>query len=118
MPQLWAGVDAGKTHHHCVGIDTGGTKLLSEKVPNDGAALLDLIATATALDTDVLWATDLTSGGGPLLITPLPDPGQDFVYIPGRTIHHASGSSRGDGKTDAKDAFVIADQARMRRDLQ
>jgi transposase len=43
---------------------------------------------------------------------------QHVLYIPGRTVHHASGSYRGDGKTDAKDAFVIADQARMRRDLQ
>ncbi|WP_199923051.1 IS110 family transposase [Streptomyces sp. NRRL B-24484] len=44
--------------------------------------------------------------------------GQKLLYIPGRTVHHASGSYRGDGKTDAKDAYVIADQARMRRDLQ
>ncbi|WP_373302745.1 IS110 family transposase [Streptomyces atratus] len=33
-------------------------------------------------------------------------------------MHHASRSYRGNGKTDAKDAYVIADQARMRRDLQ
>jgi transposase len=33
-------------------------------------------------------------------------------------VHHASGGYRGEGKTDAKDAAVIADQARMRRDLQ
>jgi Transposase len=37
---------------------------------------------------------------------------------PGRTVYHASGGYRGDGKTDAKDAAIIADQARMRRDLQ
>jgi hypothetical protein len=43
--------------------------------------------------------------------------GQDLLYIPGRTVHHASGAYRGDGKTDAKDAAIIADQARMRRDL-
>ena len=43
---------------------------------------------------------------------------QELLYIPGRTVHHAAGSYRGDGKTDAKDATVIADQARMRRDLQ
>ncbi|WP_160051003.1 IS110 family transposase [Nocardiopsis sp. FR4] len=117
MPQLWAGVDAGKTHHHCVVIDTDGTKLLSRKVANDEAELLDLIADVNALGTEVLWASDLNSGGGALLITLLLDHGQDLLYIPGRTIHHASGSYRGDGKTDAKDAFVIADQARMRRDL-
>lgn len=118
MPQLWAGVDAGKTHHHCVVIDTEGTKLLSKKVANDEAELLDLTGDVNALGEDVLWAIDLNSGGGALLITLLLDHGQELVYIPGRTIHHASGSYRGDGKTDAKDAFVIADQARMRRDLQ
>jgi hypothetical protein len=37
----------------------------------------------------------------------------------GCTVQHASGAHRGDGKTDAKDAVIIADQARMRsrRDL-
>ncbi|QHF21172.1 hypothetical protein GTU71_10245 [Rathayibacter sp. VKM Ac-2762] len=31
MPQLWAGIDAGKTEHHCVVIDGNGTKLLSQR---------------------------------------------------------------------------------------
>ena len=44
---------------------------------------------------------------------------QRLLYISGRTVHHASGGGyRGEGKTDAKDDAVIADQARMRRDLQ
>jgi transposase len=43
---------------------------------------------------------------------------QRLLYIPGRTVYHAAASYRGDGKTDAKDAAIIADQARMRRDLQ
>jgi hypothetical protein len=33
------------------------------------------------------------------------------------TVNQAAVSYRGAGKTDAKDAYVIADQARMRRDL-
>ncbi len=33
-------------------------------------------------------------------------------------MHHAAATYRGDGKTDAKDARIIADQARMRTDLQ
>src|SRR5690606_32716026 len=32
--------------------------------------------------------------------------------------HHAAATYRGAGKTDAKDARIIADQARMRTDLQ
>jgi hypothetical protein len=33
-------------------------------------------------------------------------------------VHHAAATYRGDGKTDAKDARIIADQALMRTDLQ
>jgi transposase len=53
-----------------------------------------------------------------LLICLLITAEQRLLYIPGRTVYHASGGYRGDGKTDAKDAAIIADQARMRRDLQ
>lgn len=35
MPQLWAGVDAGKTRHHRVVIDSEGRRLLSRRVAND-----------------------------------------------------------------------------------
>ena len=51
------------------------------------------------------------------MIAVLVEHDQQLLYIPGRTVHHASAGYRGDGKTDAKDAAVIADQARMRRDL-
>ena len=67
---------------------------------------------------EVTWAIDLNAGGAALLITLLIAAEQRLLYIPGRTVYHASGSYRGDGKTDAKDAAIIADQARMRRDLQ
>ncbi|MFI2478854.1 transposase [Nocardia xishanensis] len=40
-----------------------------------------------------------------------------MLYITGLQINRASDGYRGSGKTDAKDAAVIADQARMRRDL-
>ena len=43
MPELWAGVDAGKAHHHCVVINTEGDKVLSRRVPNNETELLELI---------------------------------------------------------------------------
>ncbi|MGW3635289.1 IS110 family transposase, partial [Streptomyces sp. NPDC005122] len=120
VPELWAGTDAGKAEHHCVVIGTDGQRKLSRRVANDESVLLQLIGDVLALSEgeQVTWAIDLNSGGAALMIALLTDNGQRVLYIPGRTIHHASGSYRGDGKTDAKDAFVIADQARMRRDLQ
>jgi transposase len=117
---VWAGVDAGKGEHYCVVIDADGQRLLSRRVANDEAALLELISdvTAMAVGEEITWAIDLNAGGAALLITLLIAVEQRLLYIPGRTVYHASGSYRGDGKTDAKDAAVIADQARMRRDLQ
>ncbi|MEU1625624.1 IS110 family transposase [Streptomyces sp. NPDC020096] len=114
VPDLWAGMDAGKAHHHCVVMGMEGTKLLSRRVANNEAELLELIRDVLELSTEVTWAIDLNAGGAALLIALLVNHNQKLLYIPGRTVHHASGSYRGDGKTDAKDAFVIADQARMR----
>jgi transposase len=117
---VWAGVDAGKADHYCMVIDGDGQQLLSRRVANDEAALLELIAAVTTLADggEITWAIDLNAGGAALLITLLIAAEQRLLYIPGRTVYHASGSYRGDGKTDAKDAAIIADQARMRRDLQ
>ncbi|HEY7279455.1 MAG TPA: IS110 family transposase [Trebonia sp.] len=117
MARVWAGVDAGKTHHHCVVIDGDGRRLLSRRVANDEPDLLGLIGDVTAIG-EATWAVDLPDGGAALLIGLLLDAGQELLYIPGRAVNRAAGSYRGEGKTDARDAAVIADQARMRRDLQ
>ena len=120
MPELWAGTDAGKAEHHCTVIDTDGTKVLSRRVPNSETELLQLLGDVLELagGDPVTWAVDLNAGGAALWIALLVNHSQKLLYIPGRTVHYASAAYRGSGKTDAKDAFVIADTARMRRDLQ
>jgi transposase len=117
MATIWAGIDAGKTHHHCVAIDEGGRQLLSRRVTNDEPELLELLADVLALGDEVTWGIDLADGGAALAIAVLINHGQSVRYISGRAIHRASEGYRGEGKTDAKDAAVIADQARIRRDL-
>jgi transposase len=117
VPRIWAGVDIGKEHHHCVVIDDNGERLLSRRVRNDETELLTLIADVLAIDAGVVWAVDLNCGGAALLIGLLINHAQDLVYITGLKVHRAAGTYRGEGKTDARDAFVIADQARVRRDL-
>ncbi|MEU5418261.1 IS110 family transposase [Streptomyces sp. NPDC020799] len=120
MPELWAGTDAGKAEHHCTVIDADAQVVLSRRVPNNETELLELLGDVLGLagGGQVTWAVDLNAGGAALWISLLVGHGQRLLYIPGRTVHHASGAYRGSGKTDAKDAFVIADTARMRRDLQ
>ncbi|MFJ3176780.1 IS110 family transposase [Streptomyces roseus] len=117
MAAIWAGIDAGKTHHHCVAIDESGRRLLSRRVANDEPELLELLTDVLALGDAVTWGIDLADGGAALAIAILLNHDQPVHYISGRAIHRASESYRGEGKTDAKDAAVIADQVRIRRDL-
>lgn len=116
MGRVWAGVDAGKTHHHCVVIDSDGKRLLSRRVANDEPELLELMADVRALG-EATWAVDLADGGAALLIGILAAHDQPLLYISGRKVNRAADGYRGEGKTDARDAAVIADQARIRRDL-
>lgn len=37
--------------------------------------------------------------------------------MPGRTVNHMAGAYRGEAKTDARDAYVIAEKPRHRRDF-
>jgi transposase len=117
VSEIWAGVEIGKEHHHCVVINADGERLLSRRVLNDETELLQLIGDVLAISTDVLWAVDLNHGGAALLIGLLASHTQPVAYLTGLAVHRASATYKGEGKTDAKDAFVIADQARVRRDL-
>ncbi|MER6091831.1 IS110 family transposase [Streptomyces bluensis] len=117
VPEIWAGMDIGKEHHHCVVINADGERLLSRRVRNDETELLELLGDVLAISDDALWAVDLNHGGAALLIGLLVAHDQPVAYLTGLMVHRASATYRGEGKTDAKDAFVIADQARVRRDL-
>lgn len=119
VPEIWAGVDAGKEHHHCVVIDEQGGRLLSRRVANDEAALAALLSQVADLADGgvVTWAVDLNAGGAALLIALLVEASARLLYISGRTVNRATGMYKGEGKTDARDAAIIAEQARIRRDL-
>ncbi|MFI1378423.1 IS110 family transposase [Embleya sp. NPDC020886] len=115
---IWVGVDIGRTHHHCVAIDDRGNTLLTRRVANEEADLRALITDVTVLGVDPLWIVDLPDGPTDLLRTLLHDRGQQLVYLPGRFMHNVAGSYPGEGKSDARDAAILADQARVRRDLR
>lgn len=112
--RIWVGIDAGKGHHWAVALDADGETLFSTKVINDEAQILALIETARERADEIRWAVDISGRASTLLLALLVAHGQNVVYVPGRTVNRMTGAYKGEGKTDAKDARVIADQARMR----
>ncbi len=118
--KVWAGIDAGKEVHWAHVLDASGTEIFSRRVQNDEADLLKLIEEVLFLAEGgqlVVWAVDQPGGGAALLLALLWERDQKVLYVPGLSVDRARDAYRGESKTDARDARVIADQARMRPDL-
>src|SRR5829696_887606 len=105
-------IDVGKTHHWVCAVDADGKTLLSVKVANDEAGILSLIAAVTALTQQLTWAVDIIGAPSALLLALLVQAGQPVRYASGRVVAAMSAAYVGEGKTDAKDARVIAETAR------
>ena len=91
--------------------------VFSTKVINDEAQILTLIESAREKADEVHWVVDISGQAAALLLALLIAHGQEVVYAPGRTVHRVTSAYRGESRADARDALVIADQARMRRDF-
>jgi transposase len=118
MDKAWVGVDAGKEFHWAHVLDASGRELLSRRVENDEADIARLIQDeALLLAEEIVWAVDQPGGSVALLLALLWERNQRVLYVPGLTVDRARDAYRGESKTDARDAHVIADQARMRPDL-
>ncbi len=113
----WVGIDIGKTHHWMCALDADGTVLLSVKVANDEAELLALIATIGEFADELVWAVDIVGAPSALVLALLAQAGHSVRYASGRVVAAMSNAYTGEGKTDAKDAYVIAETTRIRRDL-
>ncbi len=117
IPRGWGGVDIGKGHHWVCLIDDGGATVWTGKVPNDEQSILDAIGQVVSLADSVVWAVDVTGTMSGLLLALLAAHGQQVKYPPGRVVSQMATAYRGEAKTDARDAYVIAETARHRGDL-
>ncbi|GID16407.1 IS110 family transposase [Actinocatenispora rupis] len=115
--RVWAGIDAGKAHHWAVVVDQTGSTVWSRKIDNDETAILGAIGDILDLADQVCWAIDIGGTASALLLALLAAHGQQAVYVPGRVVNRMTGAYRGEAKTDARDAYVIAETARVRTDL-
>src|SRR5919204_6832121 len=116
---VWVGIDIAKEVHWATGIDDTGQVVLDRWVANDPAAIQELIDQLQGVSGPVLVGLDVVGGIAGLLAAMLVAAGLRLVFVPGLAVNRArQGTRGGEGKSDPRDARVIAEQVRSRRDLR
>jgi transposase len=110
-PTVFIGLDVGKSEHHCTALNTAGKRLADRRLPNDEAALRELF-TGLAARGQVVVVVDQPASIGALPVAVAQAMGLATAYLPGLAMRRIADLHPGSAKTDARDAFVIADAAR------
>jgi len=109
--QVFLGVDVGKHAHHAVALNRAGKRLLDSALPNDETKLRALIGKLKE-HGQVLLVVDQPATIGVLPVTVARDEGVLVAYLPGLSMRRIADLHAGEAKTDARDAYVIAEEAR------
>lgn len=106
------GLDVGKGEHHATAVTQAGKKAFDKRLPNTEPKLRELFAKLKAKHGTVLVVVDQPASIGALPLAIARDRGCPVAYLPGLTMRRIADLYPGEAKTDAKDAFIIADAAR------
>lgn len=116
---IWVGIDIAKGVHWATAIDDLGQVVLDQRVVNDPAALQGLIEDLEALGGEPVIGLDVVGGIAGLAEAMLWAAGLRLVHVSGLAVNRArQGTTGGEHKSDPRDARVIAEQVRIRRDLR
>lgn len=109
---VFCGLDVGKSGHHACALGAAdGRRLHDKALPNDESELRAVL-TALLEHGPVLLVVDQPAAIGALAIAVARDMGIEVAYLPGLAMRRIADLHPGEGKTDARDAYVIADAAR------
>jgi transposase len=108
---IFCGLDVGKSAHHAVALDSDGVRVHDRELPQDEARLRTLFTDLSARGP-VLVVVDQPATIGALPVAVARAVGCQVAYLPGLAMRRIADLHPGAAKTDARDAFVIADAAR------
>lgn len=111
-PAVFAGLDVGKSNHHLCALNADGKRLADEVVANDEKALHGVLERLLARSGPVLLVVDQPASIGALPVAVARAMDVQVAYLPGLAMRRLADLHPGEGKTDARDAYVIADAAR------
>ncbi len=108
---VFLGLDVGKGEHHAIGLDPAGTRLHDAALPNSEARLREVFD-RLATHGPLLVVVDQPATIGALPVAVARACGHEVAYLPGLAMRRIADLYPGNAKTDARDAFIIADAAR------
>jgi transposase len=108
---VYCGVDVGKSDHHACALDPAGRKIHDKALPNQQDDVTKVLTGLQARGR-VLVIVDQPASIGALVIAVARLLGIDVAYLPGLAMRRIADLHPGESKTDARDAYVIADAAR------
>jgi transposase len=111
---IWIGLDVGKEEHFADVLDDDGTEVFAVSLANDQQAIETLLDRAGERGTAGL-VIDQPGSIAQLALAVARQRGVPVAYVPGLVMRRAADLYPGEAKTDRRDAFVIADTGRTRR---
>ncbi|WP_116104308.1 IS110 family transposase [Amycolatopsis thermalba] len=108
---VFLGLDVGKGDHHAVALDATGKRLHDGPLPNTEPKLRALFD-KLAVHGPLLVVVDQPATIGALPVAVARACGHQVAYLPGLAMRRIADLYPGNAKTDARDAFIIADAAR------
>jgi transposase len=109
---VFLGLDVGKGEHHGRGLTPAGKTVFDKRLPNSEPKLRALFNKLSEKYGTVLVVVDQPANIGALPLAVARDAGCLVAYLPGLTMRRIADLYPGEAKTDARDAFIIADAAR------
>ncbi|MDG4765726.1 IS110 family transposase [Solwaraspora sp. WMMD406] len=108
---VFIGLDVGKEGHHAVALNRDGKRLHDATLPNTETGLRKLFD-KLARHGQILAVVDQPASIGALPVAVARACGHQVAYLPGLVMRRLADLHPGTAKTDARDAYVIADAAR------
>lgn len=110
---LFFGLDVGKSEHHATALTTDGTRIYDKALPNSEPKLVPLLTKLADQHGPVLLVVDqpATIGALPVAVAQRLN-NVEVAYLPGLTMRRVADLHAGNAKTDARDAYIIAETAR------
>lgn len=110
--QLFLGIDVGKTDHHATAVNHDGQIVHDKPLPQSEPKIQELLKEFSAKHGELLVVVDQPKTIGALGIAVAQQLGTQVAYLPGLTMRRVADLHPVQAKTDARDAYNIAETAR------